>query len=345
MYNAQLTALKNSSTVTQARRVGRWITSGTFAVDASNYVLILAGTMSHPVMLLATLWVTVCATAPEWILAAQPVSGVLTSFAFVSFALLPEVITYKAIVKCLKLWRLTFRKHDTSSQGETIPVTRGQCVTRWTWAVLYSIPTLVFLTMTLLTLLPFTMSHGQVSAIAGNTLGIRAVAGWFYVLIGLIEKEMGKSEANDSGEMWYTRVVPVTRQPEYTTSHQIDATLPHLPLPSAHDQPASEETPSIVTPSQSIETHNESIISTLETEHDVITDTFVAATVIEETHGTVKTREKREKIDIKKASVNKSEWIRQAYYNHPTASITDIQALAVAEGFTVSRGLVSSARV
>lgn len=354
MFKPRRAAQENTADVTQVeqvehveqvvkwrrtRRLTRWITSGSFAVDTGHYTLLLAGTISSPVMLYSTLWITICATAPGFVTAIEPVGSVLTSLAFVSFALLPEVITYKAIVKCLRLYRMTARTHE--QQGNvTVKVSNAERWTRATWGILYTLPTIAFICMTLATLLPFTLSHGQVSAISGYTLGIRCAAGWFYVLIGLIEAELAKGEeaGSDDTQVWYTRLRPVTRQAEYTIPCQVTSTSVHLP-----DTIQAPEAVSPITRKE--ESHSETIIETLETEHEVHVDTVASTSQVQQHEGTVKTTRKHDKRDVSKSSVNKTEWIRSKFVEYPDASISDIQQLAVSEGFTVSRGLVSNARV
>lgn len=159
-----------------------YILSGQFVVDLVRRLVKTAGVMAESAFLLATVYVTINNVAhllvtwlfpPGYILFANQISVVV-------FSILPELIVASAILVTYEHWSiylLTKRKDAMA------------------WSIAYSIPTVVFAVMTVLTLSTFVnvQSTADISPTAtGLMLVLRCLAGWFYALTQMIWSQKGK---------------------------------------------------------------------------------------------------------------------------------------------------------
>lgn len=152
--------------------------AGHFLVWLGQQVVLVAGRIAEKAMLFAVLWLTADYVAYDFF--SHLIGGVattLSTFSLLALTLLPEIILYSAVVKSLTHWSAFFR---SKQKGEL------------TWAVLYTVPTLLFCTMTVMMLWALASSGGHFQQASDTTLVIRCLAGWAYSLVTLIHAAVGR---------------------------------------------------------------------------------------------------------------------------------------------------------
>lgn len=119
---------------------------------------------------------------------------------------------YHAIAVCYDHWRNTFT--DAEHRGA-----------HGTWAVLYSLPTLTFLAMTIYTLCSF-VSIGHTFAAPSWVLTGRVLAGWSYGVVGLIHAAIHRKspvKSEPAATLSIAPVVPATPSiATLTPAHQVE---------------------------------------------------------------------------------------------------------------------------
>lgn len=150
--------------------VAKYIIDGHLVVMIGRQVVLTAGRIAETVLLFATLWITANYVGPEYTAHLGNLATVFTALALFTFTLLPEVILFTAIITTLK----HFQDARAGKKGSL-----------W-WGILNSIPTLIFLVMTIYTFISFVTSKGDMGTANTGLLAIRCLAGWSYPLIGLI---------------------------------------------------------------------------------------------------------------------------------------------------------------
>lgn len=149
-----------------------------------QWLVRVAGRVAESALLLATLYVTlnnVAHTLVTWILPSQAISA-LNYLSLVAFSLLPELIVAAAIKITVDHWSMLMRNRSWRNPA-------------WIWAVLYSLPTLTFVVMTIYTLLGFVQIvaiSGTPAQATGASLTIRFLAGWSYAMIEILFATIGK---------------------------------------------------------------------------------------------------------------------------------------------------------
>jgi hypothetical protein len=156
-----------------------YFTNGQFLVDAWRWAVLTAGNISEACLMFAALYVTAASVEPD-VINSLPygLPGMLSAASMFSLTLLPEIIVYHAIAVCYQYWHDTFS--DRAHRG-------AHC----TWAVLYSLPTLAFLAMTIYTLCSF-VSIGHTFAAPSWVLTARVLSGWSYGLVSLIKAAINR---------------------------------------------------------------------------------------------------------------------------------------------------------
>lgn len=147
-----------------------------------RWLIVSAGTVAESAFLLATLYVTICVVAHPlltWILPTKTIL-VLNQVSVIVFACIPELIVLGAMRTTLDHWKTAIR-------------TKGS----WSlvWAIAYTIPTLVFLSMTIITILSFvSLQEINVNSyqVSGWNLSVRVLFGWIYGVIGMLFDTVGK---------------------------------------------------------------------------------------------------------------------------------------------------------
>lgn len=150
-----------------------------------NWLVISGGVIAQSAFMLATLYVTACVVAHQlltWIFWRCPqVIPVLNQVSVLIFSWIPELIVAAAMTTSIQHWKTGFRTKY-----------------KWAfvWAVAYTIPTLVFLLMTIITILSF-VSLQEISAnsyqVTGANLIMRVLFGWFYGVVGMLFDSVGKA--------------------------------------------------------------------------------------------------------------------------------------------------------
>lgn len=156
-----------------------YFTNGQILVDLWRWAILTSGNVSEAALMFAALWITAASVEPDAINAIPyGIPGMLSAGSMFALTLLPEIVVYAAIATCYDHWRNTFI--DEAHRG-------AHC----TWAVLYSLPTLTFLIMTIYTLCSF-VSIGHTFAAPPFILTARCLAGWSYGVVGLIHATINK---------------------------------------------------------------------------------------------------------------------------------------------------------
>ncbi len=152
------------------------ISTGQFIVDFVRHLVKTAGNIAESAFMLAVVYVTinnVAHTLVTWMIPSQTILA-LNQIAIIMFSVLPELIAVSAILKTYDQWSV-YRL--TSERSSLI------------WAIAYSLPTSLFLTMTVITLSSFTdiQATSNVSPTAtGAMLVTRCLSGWFYGILQML---------------------------------------------------------------------------------------------------------------------------------------------------------------
>ena len=145
-------------------------------------LILTVGRSSETLLLFATLWATGQQVQAEWIDGLFGVHGPnitgsipdhLNGLTTVVFSLVPEIILPYAILTTIKHWQTTCQQK-----------TKGGRAYYGLWALLYTVPTVVFLGLTLITLK--NMGSGNFADAAAGTMNVRSLASWSYALIEML---------------------------------------------------------------------------------------------------------------------------------------------------------------
>jgi len=145
---------------------------GHFVIVIGRWAVMTGGRIAETAMLLSVLWITAARVAPEFTIY-MPFQGQLTSACIIALSLLPEIILFHAIIICYDHWREALRKDYQVQKFHLV------------FAILYTIPTGLFIGMTVWTLI-LTANTGTVIPANGLLLSARYLAGWFYSLVEMI---------------------------------------------------------------------------------------------------------------------------------------------------------------
>jgi hypothetical protein len=190
-----------------------YFANGQFLVDAWRWAVLTAGNVSEAALMFAALWITAASVEPDAInQLPYNIAPIFSSASMFALTLLPEVIVYHAIAVCYDHWRNTFT--DAEHRGA-----------HGTWAVLYSLPTLTFLAMTIYTLCSF-VSIGHTFAAPSWVLTGRVLAGWSYGVVGLIHAAIHRKspvKSEPAATLSIAPVVPATPSiATLTPAHQVE---------------------------------------------------------------------------------------------------------------------------
>lgn len=148
-----------------------------------HWLIMSAGTVSELAFLLASIWVSLNASVHRLVLAVmdEQTSRYLTELASAAYVVLPELIIGLAIVTTINHFRVW--RYDQKQ------------ISSLAWAVLFGIPTCIFLILSIVTL-------GNAVANAAFQLPeplvvMRAIAGFWYAFVSLLFTQIGHpSEVN-----------------------------------------------------------------------------------------------------------------------------------------------------
>jgi hypothetical protein len=155
----------------------RWV------IDIVHWLLDVGGTIAVSAFLLGTTYVIINLVAHQlllWVVFGHTnVIDTLNQIAMITFSVLPELIVISAIKQCYEMWVLSFGSR------------RIEC---FVWSVLFTMPTLVFMAMTYVTISGFVSleSVHQTYQLTGSNLQLRVVSGLFYGVTQKLYTEIGR---------------------------------------------------------------------------------------------------------------------------------------------------------
>ncbi len=171
------TAIQDIQNFVQGFLSWRWF------VRLVRWLVTSAGTVAESALIVATLYVTVNVVAHQLLQWAFYFNGqiipTLNQIALIIFACIPELIIVGAVGESIAHWRM-YR------------ITKN----KWSlvWAILHTVPTVVFLIMTIVTILSFVNieESGKDYKIEGWNLSIRVLFGWIYSVAGMLFESVGR---------------------------------------------------------------------------------------------------------------------------------------------------------
>jgi hypothetical protein len=158
-------------------------------------IVISAGTVAASALIVATFYVTINVVAHQlltWIFPSTltVVSGkavvvdskvilILNQVALIIFACIPELIIVEAVSESVGHWGM-FK--TTKNKWALV------------WAILHTVPTVIFLIMTIVTILSFVNveASGNTYKVEGWNLSVRVLFGWIYSVAGMLFESVGR---------------------------------------------------------------------------------------------------------------------------------------------------------
>jgi hypothetical protein len=188
-----------------AGEVAGWFLNGHFLVWLGQKVISISGRVAETALLFAVLWISGTSVAPgliELFMSAKTMQY-LVWLALIVLALIPEIILGNSIINAAGHWQnVASERHN---------------VMAWVWAILFTIPTVLFLILTALTLNALVSDGGNFVQASNGLVGMRCFAGWTYGLLALVYAGIGRKMVNQAQPI-ITPAQPV--QP--TPAQQID---------------------------------------------------------------------------------------------------------------------------
>src|SRR5437762_5241472 len=174
-----------------------YMTSFKWVIDIVRWMVTTAGNIAESAFLLATVYVTTNTVAHPlvtWILQAKTIMT-LNQTRTMAFIVLPELIIASAMKTTFDHWKLVWRSPKR--------------IDAWIWACSYTIPTLVFLVMTILTISTF-VNFEAVNATppqaTGGMLVTRCLAGWGYGMVQILFVSIGKQGYVEAMDDLHTQI-------------------------------------------------------------------------------------------------------------------------------------------
>jgi hypothetical protein len=160
----------------------KYIVTGGWIVDLVRWLVDTGGNVAESAFVLATVYVTVNTVAHllvSWLLPDGVIAS-LNQMSIIAFSVLPELIVVAALAVTFDHWKMVWSTRRVDS---------------WVWAIAYTLPTLVFLGMTIYTItsfVTFEVAHNTSPQATGSILVIRCLAGWSYGMIQMLWVKLGK---------------------------------------------------------------------------------------------------------------------------------------------------------
>jgi len=199
--------------------VASFFLNGHFIVVAGRWVIRVGGYISETSLLFAVLWITGTSIAPDLIklFMSETMMQRVLWFALIVLAIIPEIILANAIVNAISHW-IKVAQHPRS-------------VVAWIWAILFTVPTVLFFILTAITLNTLGAHHGNLVAVSTDTLNWRIDAGWIYGLLELTYagvKKFMPQQAGFSPVPHPLSVPPALPTPEELALSLVPLLVPHL---------------------------------------------------------------------------------------------------------------------
>lgn len=167
------------------KKAWQYIFNGHFVVSFVRWMTLTGGNVAESAFLLATLWVTINSVAHPLLLHILPTTTieVINYLAITAFSIVPELIIIPLIITCYSHWSLVIRRNIRSA---------------WLWAGLYTVPAVVFLIVTVITIASFVSAKGTVDIqLDGVQLVIRCLSGWWFSTVNMLFAQSGKQQYAD----------------------------------------------------------------------------------------------------------------------------------------------------
>jgi hypothetical protein len=154
--------------------VAGFFLNGHFLVFTGRWVIRVSGYVAETALLFAVLWISGTSVAPSLVelVMSKTFMDYLVMLAMVVLALIPEIILANAIINSIKQWMNVVQDHRR--------------IMSWVWAILFTIPTCMFLVLTAITLNTLGAHNGNLVQISSDTLNFRMDAGWTYGLLEVV---------------------------------------------------------------------------------------------------------------------------------------------------------------
>lgn len=228
-----------------------------FVIDLTRWLINTGGTIAESAFVLSTTYVIINLVGHKLVLWAvfgnTNIVDTFNQIALIAFAVLPELITVSAIKNSYEMWKVSFRTRK---------------IELYLWAIIFTVPTIIFTWMTIYTITQFTSieSVGQVFTLDVTSLRLRVVSGWVYGVSQMLFVEISKGTLdNVVADLKYqivtTTQVIADRDSTITTLHNSITTLQNdmatlqnevvaLRISNAQKKVASRKHPSTTQPSE-----------------------------------------------------------------------------------------------
>lgn len=150
----------------------------TWVVTFVRWLIISAGTVAESVFMLSTLWVTTDVVAHDLLrifLSADVIKNI-NHVCILSFSVLPELIIFSALKRSFDQWMMW--RSDKK-------------LFNLSWAVAFTVPTTIFVVVTITTIISFVSLSGHYSVVGWN-LVIRCLTGWIYAIVQMLWSSHGE---------------------------------------------------------------------------------------------------------------------------------------------------------
>jgi len=167
------------------KKAWKYIFNGHFMVSFVRWMTLTGGNVAESAFLLATLWVTINAVAHPLLAQILPTTTieVVNYLAITAFSIVPELIIIPLIITCYSHWSLFVRRRNKSAL---------------LWSVLFTVPALVFLVVTVTTIASFVSAKGTIDIqLNGAQLVIRCLSGWWFSTVNMLFAQAGKQQYAD----------------------------------------------------------------------------------------------------------------------------------------------------
>lgn len=161
-----------------------FVLNGRLLVWLAQWVIRVSGYVAESALLFAVLWISATSVAPSLIelVMSEDTMKYFVSFALIVLALIPEIILGNAIITVIDHWRRAALDKEN--------------FWGWMWAVLFTVPTLLFLWLTAVTINTLANNDGNFVQASTDLVNLRCFAGWGYGLLAIVYAGIGKRTQN-----------------------------------------------------------------------------------------------------------------------------------------------------
>jgi len=157
-----------------------FVFNGHIIVYSSRWVIRVCGYVAEGALLFAVLGISACSVAPKFVevFISAALMQYLVWLALIVLSLIPEVLLFNAVIDAIGHWIIV--KH------------RRRDPVAWSWACLFTVPTVLFFFLTAFTLNTVTAHGGNVIQASSSMLGLRCFTGWMYGLLQMVYAGVGR---------------------------------------------------------------------------------------------------------------------------------------------------------